>query len=62
MNVTGSDVCVNDAELIDEVIGLGKDVHTALQQIEAGRGVTHEDAKAELRSRFGGGRASEFST
>jgi prevent-host-death family protein len=36
-----------------EEIELLRDVRTAIQQIEAGQGVSNRDAKAELRSRFG---------
>ena len=37
--------------MVDE-IDLLRDIHTAVQQIEAGRGVSNRTAKAELRRRF----------
>ena len=39
-------------EMIDEIDTL-RDIHTAVQQIEARQGVSNRDAKAELRRRFG---------
>ena len=39
--------------MVEEIELLG-DVRTALQEIEAGRGVSNRAAKAELRKRFGG--------
>ncbi|HEX6099989.1 MAG TPA: type II toxin-antitoxin system Phd/YefM family antitoxin [Thermoanaerobaculia bacterium] len=39
-------------QLVDEV-ELLRDVRTAVEQIEAGKGVSNRDAKAELRRRFG---------
>jgi prevent-host-death family protein len=38
-------------QMIDEIDVL-RDIHTAVQQIEAGRGVSNREAKAELRRRF----------
>jgi prevent-host-death family protein len=39
------------AELIEE-LELLRDVHTAVKQIESGKGIPHREAKAELRRRF----------
>ncbi len=44
---------VAEYERMVEQIELLSDVHTAMQQIEAGQGVSNRDAKAELRRRFG---------
>jgi antitoxin YefM len=38
-------------KLIDEIEVL-RDVATALQQLDAGKGISHREAKAELRRRF----------
>lgn len=38
--------------MVEEIELLG-DVHTAIQQLDAGEGVSNRDAKAELRRRFG---------
>ncbi|HEY0159217.1 MAG TPA: type II toxin-antitoxin system Phd/YefM family antitoxin [Thermoanaerobaculia bacterium] len=43
---------VAEYERMVEEIDLLSDVRTALQQIEAGEGVSNRAAKAELRSRF----------
>lgn len=45
---------VVEYERMVEEIELLSDVRTAVAQIEAGKGVSHRDAKAELRRRFGG--------
>jgi prevent-host-death family protein len=39
-------------QMIDEIEVL-RDVRTAVQQIDAGQGISSRDAKAELRRRFG---------
>ena len=39
-------------QMIDEIDVL-RDIHTAVQQIDAGRGVPNREAKDELRRRFG---------
>jgi len=39
------------AQLVEEV-ELLRDVHSAIQQIESGKGVPNRTAKAELRARF----------
>jgi prevent-host-death family protein len=39
-------------QMVDE-IDLLRDIHTAVQQLDAGHGVTNRNAKAELRRRFG---------
>jgi hypothetical protein len=41
-----------DEQMIDDIEVL-RDVRTAVQQIDAGQGVSSRDAKAELRRRFG---------
>jgi prevent-host-death family protein len=38
-------------QMVDEIDVL-RDIHTAVQQIDAGRGVSNRDAKAELRRRL----------
>lgn len=43
---------VAEYEQMVEEIELLSDVRTAIQQIEAGQGVSNRDAKAELRKRF----------
>lgn len=43
---------VADYERMVEEIELLTDVRTALEQLEAGRGVSNRDAKAELRRRL----------
>jgi hypothetical protein len=47
----------------EEIVGLLRDIRTAVEQIEAGNGVPNREAKAELRRRFGPvkdlGRASD---
>jgi len=44
---------VSDYEEMVEEIDLLRDVRTAIQQIDAGQGVSNRAAKAELRRRFG---------
>jgi prevent-host-death family protein len=39
-------------QMVDE-IDLLRDIRTAVQQIDTGRGVSNRNAKAELRRRFG---------
>jgi antitoxin YefM len=39
------------AQLVEELEVL-RDVHTAMKQIESGKGVSNRQAKAELRKRF----------
>ena len=43
---------VAEYERMVEEIELLTDVHTAVQQIDAGKGISNQDAQAELRSRF----------
>lgn len=43
---------VTEYEGMVEEIELLRDVRTAVKQIEAGKGLTNRDAKAELRGRF----------
>ena len=43
---------VSEYERMVEEIELLSDVRTAMQQLEAGDGVSNRDAKAELRRRF----------
>lgn len=42
---------VDYQQLVDDV-ELLRDVRTAVEQIEAGKGISNRSAKAELRSRF----------
>lgn len=44
---------VDEYERMVEEIELLSDVHTSLQQLQAGEAVANRDAKAELRRRFG---------
>ena len=44
---------VENYEQMVEEIELLRDVRTAVKQIEAGKGVSNREAKAELRRRFG---------
>jgi antitoxin YefM len=45
-------LAVAEYERLIEKIELLSDVRTAVQQIEAGQGISNRDAKAELRRRF----------
>ena|SRR5437870_5916286 len=44
---------VSEYEHMVEEIDVLRDIHAAVQQVDAGRGVSNRDAKAELRRRFG---------
>jgi antitoxin YefM len=43
---------VTEYERMVDEIDLLSDVHTAIQQLQSGQGVSNRDAKAELRRRF----------
>jgi len=43
---------VSDYEQMVDEIDVLRDIHTAVQQIDAGLGVSNREAKAELRRRF----------
>lgn len=43
---------VNDFQQMVDEIEVLRDIQTSVQQIEAGKGITNRDAKAELRKRF----------
>ena len=44
---------VTDYENMIDELELLRDVRTAVQEIEAGKGISNREAKAELRRRFG---------
>jgi hypothetical protein len=46
LNVAEHEVLIDEFELL-------RDVGMAVQQLEAGKGISHREARAELRRRFG---------